>query len=57
MLRTGRPGAWTAPEARVATTVQLGASQAEIGTALRAASRERRAPDQPFMITVQPGIA
>ncbi|WBO62815.1 MULTISPECIES: NAD(P)/FAD-dependent oxidoreductase [Streptomyces] len=50
------PVPWTAPEARVATTVQLGASQAEIGTALRAASREGRAPDRPFMITVQPGI-
>jgi phytoene dehydrogenase-like protein len=51
------PVPWTAPEARVAGTVQIGASKDEIGTALRAASREGRAPDRPFMITVQPSVA
>ncbi|MEU9734220.1 NAD(P)/FAD-dependent oxidoreductase [Streptomyces sp. NPDC048002] len=50
------PVPWTAPEARRAGTVQLGAGSAEIGAALRAASREGRAPDRPFMITVQPGV-
>ncbi|GHF45418.1 MULTISPECIES: phytoene desaturase family protein [Streptomyces] len=50
------PVPWTAPEARAAGTVQIGASTAEIGTALRAASREGRAPDKPFMITVQPSV-
>ncbi|MGW0083895.1 phytoene desaturase family protein [Streptomyces sp. NPDC003393] len=50
------PVPWTAPEARAAGTVQIGASQAEIGTALRAASREGRAPGRPFMITVQPSV-
>jgi phytoene dehydrogenase-like protein len=51
------PVPWTAPEARVAGTVQLGATSREIGTALRAASREGRAPDVPFLITVQPSVA
>jgi phytoene dehydrogenase-like protein len=51
------PVPWTAEEARVAGTVQVGANSAEIGTALRAASREGRAPDAPFLITVQPGVA
>jgi phytoene dehydrogenase-like protein len=50
------PVPWTAPEARTAGTVQIGASSAEIGAALRAASREGRAPDRPFMITVQPSV-
>ncbi|MFE2261360.1 phytoene desaturase family protein [Streptomyces griseosporeus] len=50
------PVPWTAPEARAAGTVQIGASTAEIGTALRAASREGRAPEKPFMITVQPSV-
>jgi phytoene dehydrogenase-like protein len=50
------PVPWTAQEARAATTVQIGADSAEIGTALRAASREGRAPDRPFMITVQPSL-
>ncbi|MFH8932982.1 phytoene desaturase family protein [Streptomyces griseosporeus] len=50
------PVPWTAPEARAAGSVQIGASTAEIGTALRAASREGRAPDKPFMITVQPSV-
>jgi phytoene dehydrogenase-like protein len=48
------PVPWTAPEARAAGTVQIGASTAEIGTALRAASREGRAPEKPCMSTVQP---
>ncbi|MEU6534638.1 NAD(P)/FAD-dependent oxidoreductase [Streptomyces sp. NPDC047000] len=51
------PVPWTAPEARIATTVQLGPTSREIGTALRAASREGRAPDVPFLITVQPSVA
>lgn len=51
------PVPWTAREPRVAGTVQIGADSAEIGTALRAASREGRAPDVPFLITVQPGVA
>lgn len=50
------PVPWTAKEARVAGTVQIGADSAEIGTALRAVSREGRAPDRPFMITVQPSV-
>ncbi|MCH5670387.1 phytoene desaturase family protein [Streptomyces gilvus] len=50
------PVPWTAEEARAAATVQIGADSAEIGRALRAASREGRAPDRPFMITVQPGV-
>ncbi|MET8825201.1 NAD(P)/FAD-dependent oxidoreductase [Streptomyces sp. NPDC004610] len=50
------PVPWTAPEARIAGTVQIGADSAEIGTALRAVSREGRAPDRPFLITVQPGV-
>jgi phytoene dehydrogenase-like protein len=51
------PVPWTAKEPRVATTVQIGADKAEIGHALRAASREGRAPDKPFLITVQPSVA
>jgi phytoene dehydrogenase-like protein len=50
------PVPWTAPEARRAGTVQIGADSTEIGTALRAAAREGRAPDRPFMITVQPSV-
>ncbi|MFJ8135250.1 phytoene desaturase family protein [Streptomyces sp. NPDC096013] len=50
------PVPWTAKEARIAGTVQIGADSKEIDTALRAASRENRAPDRPFMITVQPGV-
>lgn len=38
------PVPWTAEEARTAGTVQIGADSTEIGTALRAASRENRAP-------------
>ncbi|WP_406452477.1 NAD(P)/FAD-dependent oxidoreductase [Streptomyces sp. NBC_01622] len=50
------PVPWTAKEARTAGTVQIGADSTEIGNALRAASRENRAPDRPFMITVQPSV-
>ncbi|MFJ4682371.1 phytoene desaturase family protein [Streptomyces sp. NPDC091377] len=50
------PVPWTAPEARTAGTVQIGSDSAEIATALRAASREDRAPERPFLITVQPGV-
>lgn len=51
------PVPWTAEEPRVAGTVQIGGSSAEIGTALREASRQGRAPERPFLITVQPGVA
>ncbi|MDI3385267.1 NAD(P)/FAD-dependent oxidoreductase [Streptomyces sp. B-S-A8] len=51
------PVPWTAEAARRAGTVQVGASKAEIGAALDAASRERRAPDRPFLITAQPSLA
>ncbi|MBQ0852418.1 MULTISPECIES: NAD(P)/FAD-dependent oxidoreductase [Streptomyces] len=50
------PVPWTAKEARTAGTVQVGADRKEIGAALRAASREGRAPDAPFLITVQPSV-
>ncbi|MEU3088837.1 phytoene desaturase family protein [Streptomyces massasporeus] len=50
------PVPWTAKEARAAGTVQVGASSAEIGAALRAVSTEGRAPDKPFLITVQPSV-
>ncbi|MFJ3821919.1 phytoene desaturase family protein [Streptomyces nodosus] len=51
------PVPWTAEAARTAGTVQIGADSTEIGTALRAVSREGRAPDVPFLITVQPSVA
>ncbi|QFR96506.1 phytoene desaturase family protein [Streptomyces tsukubensis] len=51
------PVPWTAEAPRRAGTVQIGASSREIGAALRAASREGRAPDAPFLITVQPSLA
>ncbi|MEW1923287.1 NAD(P)/FAD-dependent oxidoreductase [Streptomyces sp. NPDC088360] len=50
------PVPWTAKEAREAGTVQIGGSSAEIDAALHAASRENRAPDPPFLITVQPSV-
>ncbi|WP_344395794.1 NAD(P)/FAD-dependent oxidoreductase [Streptomyces vastus] len=50
------PVPWAAKEARRAGTVQIGANTAEIGAALHAASREGRAPDAPFLITVQPSV-
>lgn len=51
------PVPWTAPEARRAGTVQVGADTHEIGAALHAASRTARAPERPFLITVQPTLA
>ncbi|MFI9154375.1 phytoene desaturase family protein [Streptomyces sp. NPDC053367] len=50
------PVPWTAKEARGAGTVQIGPTSTEIGTALRAVSREGRAPEVPFLITVQPSV-
>ncbi|GAA2889682.1 NAD(P)/FAD-dependent oxidoreductase [Streptomyces mexicanus] len=50
------PVPWTAEEPRRAGTVQIGADSSEIGAALRAASREGRAPDRPFLITAQPSV-
>ncbi|MCM3265164.1 MULTISPECIES: phytoene desaturase family protein [Streptomyces] len=50
------PVPWTAEAPRRAGTVQIGADSHEIGAALRAASREGRAPDRPFLITVQPSV-
>ncbi|WP_327359043.1 phytoene desaturase family protein [Streptomyces sp. NBC_01304] len=50
------PVPWTAPEARRAGTVQVGAGSREIGEALRIASRTADAPDEPFLITVQPSL-
>lgn len=47
---------WTAKEARTAGTVQIGPTSDDIGTALHAAARTGRAPDAPFLITVQPGV-
>lgn len=51
------PVPWTAKEPRGAGTVHIGANSAEIDAALRAASREGRAPEVPFLITVQPSVA
>ena len=50
------PVPWTAKEARSAGTVQVGPGSRDIATALRAASREGRAPDKPFLISVQPSV-
>ncbi|MFF1356834.1 phytoene desaturase family protein [Streptomyces sp. NPDC058297] len=50
------PVPWTAKEARSAGTVQIGPGSRDIAAALRAASREGRAPDKPFLITVQPSV-
>ncbi|MET8579142.1 NAD(P)/FAD-dependent oxidoreductase [Streptomyces sp. NPDC005012] len=51
------PVPWTAPEARRAGTVQVAAGRAEIARALHAAAVAGRAPEPPFLITVQPGVA
>jgi phytoene dehydrogenase-like protein len=51
------PVPWTAEEPRSAGTVQIGADRAEIGAALDAASGTDRAPERPFLITVQPSVA
>ncbi|MGW6353974.1 phytoene desaturase family protein [Streptomyces sp. NPDC055092] len=50
------PVPWTAKEAWSAGTVQVGPGSRDIAAALRAASREGRAPDKPFLITVQPSV-
>ncbi|MFD3564321.1 phytoene desaturase family protein [Streptomyces sp. NPDC058686] len=50
------PVPWTAEEARSAGTVQVGPGSRDIAAALHAASREGRAPDKPFLITVQPSV-
>ncbi len=55
-LRAGRARPVDRPRGARAGTVQIGADSAEIGAALRAASRENRAPDAPFLITVQPSV-
>lgn len=47
------PVPWTAPECRRAGTVHVGASLAEVGSALKAVSAGRP-PDPPFLITSQP---
>ncbi|MGV9505125.1 phytoene desaturase family protein [Streptomyces tendae] len=50
------PVPWTAEAPRSAGTVQIGADSAEIGAALDAASGAGRAPERPFLITVQPSV-
>ncbi|MEU8727983.1 phytoene desaturase family protein [Streptomyces sp. PB17] len=50
------PVPWTAEAPRGAGTVQIGADSAEIGAALDAASGTGRAPERPFLITVQPSV-
>ncbi|MDA5141292.1 NAD(P)/FAD-dependent oxidoreductase [Streptomyces sp. AD681] len=50
------PVPWTAEAPRSAGTVQIGADSAEIGAALDAASGTGRAPERPFLITVQPSV-
>ncbi len=51
------PVPWTAEAPRRAGTVQVAADSREIGTALHLASRAGRAPEAPFLITVQPTLA
>nr|P06108.1 RecName: Full=Protein p49 [Streptomyces lividans]CAA68336.1 unnamed protein product [Streptomyces lividans] len=51
------PVPWTAEEPRSAGTVQIGADSTEIGAALHAPSGTDRAPERPFLITVQPSVA
>ncbi|GHH85638.1 dehydrogenase [Streptomyces sulfonofaciens] len=51
------PVPWTAEAPRRAGTVQVAADSREVGTALYAASRTSRAPEAPFLITVQPTLA
>ncbi|WP_282082666.1 phytoene desaturase family protein [Streptomyces tendae] len=50
------PVPWTAEAPRGAGTVQIGADSTEIGAALDAASGTGRAPERPFLITVQPSV-
>jgi phytoene dehydrogenase-like protein len=49
------PVPWAAPAARLAGTVHLGPSMAEIGAALRSA-QQGSAPEPPFLITAQPSL-
>lgn len=49
------PVPWTAPEARRAGTVHLGATIGEIGSAL-AAVHDGRVPGPPFLIAAQPSV-
>ncbi|MER6911967.1 NAD(P)/FAD-dependent oxidoreductase [Streptomyces sp. NPDC000594] len=49
------PVPWTAPEPRVAGTVQIGPGSRDIATALRAATGGS-APETPFLITAQPSL-
>ncbi|MEU8528103.1 MULTISPECIES: phytoene desaturase family protein [Streptomyces] len=49
------PVPWTAKEARVAGTVQVGPGSRDIDTALRQAS-SGTAPERPFLITAQPSL-
>ncbi len=51
------PVPWTAEAPRRAGTVQVGPGSRDIATALDAASRTDRAPEDPFLITVQPSLA
>ncbi|MZD04604.1 FAD-dependent oxidoreductase, partial [Streptomyces sp. SID5785] len=51
------PVPWTAEEARSAGTVQIGPYRADIDRALREASGGQRAPETPFLITVQASVA
>ncbi|MEU2564514.1 NAD(P)/FAD-dependent oxidoreductase [Streptomyces longispororuber] len=51
------PVPWTAEAPRRAGTVQIGPGSRDIGTALHAVARAGRAPDVPFLITVQPSVA
>ncbi|MFI7007670.1 phytoene desaturase family protein [Streptomyces sp. NPDC050145] len=51
------PVPWTAKEARSAGTVQVGPYRSDIGRALREASGGERAPETPFLITVQSSLA
>ncbi|MBC9712614.1 NAD(P)/FAD-dependent oxidoreductase [Streptomyces sp. TRM66268-LWL] len=51
------PVPWTAEEPRRAGTVQIGPGSRDIATALHAASRTDQAPENPFLITVQPTLA
>ena len=49
------PVPWTAPAARLAGTVHLGPTMAEIGAALRSAQQGTE-PRPPFLITAQPSL-
>jgi phytoene dehydrogenase-like protein len=51
------PVPWTAKEARTAGTVQVGPYRQDIARALHDASSGARAPERPFLITVQSSLA